>query len=490
MEDKNKKNYNNYNIIKSPIVNYYSHYVNPSSLSLSTDSEKSNIQPKNFFQINQFPISQQKIENPQGNKSNELFEENNKEEPKNESNDENINLKKETELNSIEKENENSEKEKKGRKSKNFNKKIKSINTYDLIPTSINGHLILRINPLVYKNESYEFLSSNLYLLLKDQLACKYLQEKLDFDTQKAICYFYPALIPNLLFLIRDSFANYFIQKICYFLNEEQIQNILQILTPEFMDICSDIHGTRAIQGIMNNLQTEKLRSLFFSIIQPNFISLIYDVNGIHVIYKFINEFPEFINQLNSIIFNNCLTLATHKRGCSFLQNYLIMLNNIKSEYRQNIINNLLNNCLILITDKIGNYLVQYLLSLNDDKIISKISNKIVNNISFYSKHKYSNYAVEKIFIFANPNDRNKIIAKIATPEIMSDLIFDQQGNYIIIKALLVADDEKRNIMLNIINNLEPKIKKLPYGNNFLNKVYNNFNIKNPINIRTKDENK
>lgn len=488
MEEKNKKNYNNFNNINSPIVNYFSHFANPSSL--SSDQEKSNIQQNYFPQINQFPIPQQKIENPHENKSCEIFKEDNKEEEKKESNEEKKNSKKEEEIDSIKNGNENSKNEIKSKKSKNFSKK-KSINTYDLIPTSVNGHLFLRINPLVYRNESYEFLSYNLYLLLKDQLACKFLQEKLDTDPQKSVYYFYPALIPNLLFLIKDSFANYFIQKICYFLNEEQIENILKTLTPQFLDICCDIHGTRAIQGIMNTLQTEKIRKLFFEIIQPIFISLINDISGIHIIYKIINEFPEFLNQINLIVFNNCLILATHKRGCLFLQNYLIMLNNIKSDYKQNIINNLLKNCLILITDKIGNYMIQYLLTLNDDKIISEIINKIINNISFYSKHKYSNYVVEKIFMYANQNDRNKIITKIAAPEIMSDLIFDKQGNFIIIKALFAADDEKKKIMFNIINNLESKIKKLSHGNNFLNKVYsNNYYIQNPFNIRKNNENK
>ena len=255
---------------------------------------------------------------------------------------------------------------------------------------------------------------------------------------------------------------------------------ILNILTPDFLDICSDSHGTRAIQGIMNYLRTEKLRVLFFKIIKPIFISLINEMNGIHIIYKFINEFQDFLSQINSIVLDNCLNLSTHKKGCFFIQNYLIILSNVKSNFKQNLINNILNNCLILIIDKIGNYLIQYLLTLGDENITSEIINKIINNISFYSKHKYSNFVIEKIFIYANNFDKKRIIAKLASPEIMSDLIFEQQGNYIILKALMFSDEEKRNNMLNIIYNLEPKIKKLTHGKYFLNKVFNlKFNNKN-----------
>ena len=492
MEEIKKKNYHNYNKINSPIFNYYSDYINHSNPEYN--SEISQFKKSNFSGIYQNHNPEQKFEKIELKFNNEFLKKDNKEPYKNNNSESNkINIKKETEVNSIN--NINLEKEQNFEKPKNNNIIIRAINENDLIPTSINGHTILRINPLIYKNESYEFLSYNLYMLLKDQLGCKFLQEKLETDTQKAVSYFYPSLLHNLLFLIKDSFANYFIQKICHFLNEEQIENILNVLKPEFKDICYDNHGTRSIQGIMNNLQTEKLRNIFFEIIKPIFIYLIYDTNSSHIIYKFINEFQDFLSRVNSIVLDNCLNLSTHKKGCFFIQNYLIILNNVKSNFKENLINNILNNCLILIIDKIGNYLIQYLLTLGDENITSEIINKIINNISFYSKHKYSNFVIEKIFIYANKYDNNRIITKLASPEIMSDLIFDQQGNYIILKALMFADEEKRNIMLNIIGNLEPKIKKSSNGKNFLNKVYNSkFTNKNqnykPFNSLKKNDNK
>ena len=199
------------------------------------------------------------------------------------------------------------------------NKNIRTIDTEDLIPTSINGRVILRINPLIYKNESYEFLSSNIYILLKDQLGCKFLQEKLKNDTE-AIYYFFPALIPNLTILINDSFANYFIQKMFRYLDYNQIEYILNILKIYFFYLCCDSHGTRAVQGLINYLNTENLRNMFFEIIKPIFISLINELNGTHIIYKFINFFPEFLNNINIIINENFISLATNKRGCFFFK--------------------------------------------------------------------------------------------------------------------------------------------------------------------------
>ena len=463
MEEKNKNYHNNYNNkVNSPIFNYYSDIVN--SPNLSQNSENIINTQINFPQSLQSLTLQQQLENDKRNKANESIKEDKNYTPKN-----NYFKYNETNINNL---NENSINK---RNEEDLNG-IKSINPEDLIPTSINGRVILRINPLIYRNESYEFLANNIYLLLKDQLGCKFLQEKLETDTVNAFQYFYPAILPHLSVLVKDAFANYFIQKLYCYMSDEQIEFILNTLQPEFLDICSDNHGTRAIQGIMDFLLTAKLRNLFFEMIKPIFISLINELNGTHIINKFIDFCPEFLHNINNIIIDNCINLATHKRGCFFLQNYLTMLINIKSDLKNNIVNKLLDNCLILITDGIGNYLIQYLLALREQKIISNLINQILNNISFYSKHKYSNYVIEKLFLFSDGENRNKIIDKISKPEIMSDLVIDQQGSYIVIKALIYSDDEKRNIMLNIINNLEPKIKKFSHGKNFLNKVYNSNN--------------
>ena len=145
----------------------------------------------------------------------------------------------------------------------------------------------------------------------------------------------------------------------------------------------------------------------------------------------------------------------------------------------------ILNNCLILITDKIGNYLIQHLISIGEEKINSEIINKILNNISFYSKHRYSSYAIEKLFIFANQSDKNRILKKLTKPEIMSDLLFDQQGSFIILKALQIADEVNRNNMLNIIYNLEPKAKEFPNGIIFFNKLFNSDFYKKDNNYKS-----
>ena len=459
MDEKIPIPYKKYNKSNSPIMEYYSHITDP-------NNELYNSELLKLGEINQQDKSNlPKLSLNISKDQKESNDENTIQKISHTKKNNNFKLKSEMEIKKIETNNNINEK-----------KNIKEIKPEDFILININTNSILRINPSIYKNESYEFLSNNLYILLKDQLGCKFLQEKLENDSDNALSHFFPALIPNISELINNSFANYFIQKMFFYLNEDQLEYILKTIQPDFFEICINNHGTRVIQSIMDFLKTEKTKNLFFDSIKPIFTDLINEINGTHIIYKLIKIFPEYLETSNEIIINNILTISKHRRGNVFLQNYLTSL--YPKNLRQNLIQSLMTNCLILIIDPIGNYIIQYLLTLEDTDITLNIINKIINNIAFYCKHRYANYVVEKIFKHSNYTQKQNLISKLSTQEIISDLAFDQHGNFIILKALKFADKNKRNIILNIIDSLKPKIKEMPQGQKFLNKIEYFNNVK------------
>ena len=444
--------YKKNNTINNPLLEYYSYIANPNNVNNKSESLKLN--DINIPNNENTYITKENINKDSINNINLLLEE----KPYTQKNN---NFKLKSEINTKNDESDDNI---------DKNKEIKKIKPEDLINTNIKNKTFLRINPSIYEKESYEFFSSNLYILLKDQFACKFLQEKLEKDTYNCLSHIFPALIPNIKELIKDSFANYFIQKMFGYLNEEQIEYILKILEPDFLEICKDKHGTRVIQGLMDYLITEKNRNYFFEIIKPIFPNIINEYNGTHIIYKFLQFFPEFFDAANDIIKNNIVVIGTNKRGCTFLQNHLSGLSG-HEKMKENIIQSILSNCLTLIIDPFGNYIIQYLLTLEDSNITLNIINQIINNVSFYSKHRYANYVIEKIFIYSNYTQKLNVIQKIATKEIITDLSFNQQGNFIILKALKVADNDKRKTILEIINSIRPKILELPEGKIFLKKI-------------------
>ena len=157
------------------------------------------------------------------------------------------------------------------------------------------------------------------------------------------------------------------------------------------------------------------------------------------------------------------------------MKNYISNINSIKA--KNELIQTLLKNCLILIIDQFGNYVVQYLISLEDSNISLNIINQIINNISFYCKHKYSSYVIDKIFIHANYNQKQRIIQKLSSFEIISDLVFDKQGNFVILNALNYANKENKNLILKNIDILKNKLNESPHGKKFLYKIskFENF---------------
>ena len=369
---------------------------------------------------------------------------------------------------------------------------IPSITPEDtVIAITSNNKIIRRIDPNTYLNESIEFLAHNIFQLGQDQAGCRFLQEKIESDPEKIAPIFFKSMIPNLLYLIKDPFGNYLVQKLFPHLSSEDFGIILKEISDHILDIGSNTHGTRVLQNIIDYLSTPELLSLFSNIIKPHIISLLKEIHGMHIFNKLLSLYPEIENDIGKIIVDNCPLLAMHKHGCFFLQK---ILEGPDRPLKSELIKNLLDICLGLIIDQFGNYVIQSILKLNINKYSSIIALLISDNAPYYSKHRYSCNVIEKCFDFCAEKERNILIKKLCTPEVIPDLILDEHGNYVIQKALYYADDNKREEIFKIVKPLIPEIKKKAFGEKILSKLYfiypKHFNMNNnKQNFRNKYKN-
>ena len=385
---------------------------------------------------------------------------------RNKNNNSNNNKKKENKFNNINNNNSNI----------NVNqndKNIYTIGSKDLVVTiTSNKKKIKRVNPKAYLNESYEYLSHNIFILSKDQAGCRFLQEKIDEDPINATNYFYEAIQPYLTSLMKDPFGNYLVQKIIKNLDEKKIKKILEIISTSIVEIGTNSHGTRVIQFLIGFLTTKELQDYFIEIIKPYTIHLLKELNGAHIIQKVLLNYPNSCEEINKIIIDNCSFLATHRHGCCVLQKFID--GNYKN-LEKDLIKNLVNNTLMLITDQFGNYVIQSILLLKNDEINSQIAKKINDNIPYYSKHRYSSNVVEKCFDLCNENDKNNFVEKLCSNEIVTELILDDHGNYVIQKVLQCANDKIKEKILKVIFILIPKIKEVPFGERLLNRLLGSY---------------
>ena len=135
----------------------------------------------------------------------------------------------------------------------------------------------------------------------------------------------------------------------------------------------------------------------------------------------------------------------------------------------------MIENCVVLIIDQYGNYVIQSILFLSDNKYTSSIVLILAENAGYYSKHKYSSNVIEKCFDFCGKRERNILIEKICTPEIITDLILDEHGNYVMQKALYYADYEVKEEILKIVKPLIPKIRNTSFGDKLLNRLFSMY---------------
>ena len=359
---------------------------------------------------------------------------------------------------------------------KNDKGEIRSISEADIVTAiTANNKVIKRIDPNTYLTASIEYLSYNILPLAKDQAGCRFLQEKLEQDPNAANA-FYKAILPHIINLVKDPFGNYLIQKLCNYLDEEGIKKIIEIISPNILDIGSNSHGTRVIQYLVNFLKTKELVDYFMSVLKPHVISLLKELNGTHIINKLITDHQECASEINRIIIENSAALATHRHGCCILQR---LLDRPDEQFRNDLIANLVENCFVLIIDQFGNYVIQSILLSNNTKAAGAIALKICDNIQYYSKHRYSSNVIEKCFDHCGKREQKILVQKICSPTVISDLILDEHGNYVVQKALFYADQKEKEIILNNIILLTPKIRCTPFGEKLLGRLVQKYPVLN-----------
>ncbi len=351
--------------------------------------------------------------------------------------------------------------------------KPRTIALKDYITTTTNSNKkIKRIDPNSYINEDYDYLCTNIFLLSKDQIGCRFLQKKLSDEPDIATNLFFKAVMPYSLPLMKDPFGNYLIQKLITNLDETQLLSFIQIISKEILDIGCNPHGTRVVQHMIGFLKTKNLRDCFLRMISPYIINLLKELNGTHIVQKFGNEFPEYSPYIMRIVISNVETLSKHRHGCCVIQKYLEISEN---EIKKLLIYRLVELCLVLVVDQFGNYVMQNLIQMNFVAVTNNIIDQMLPNILFYSKHKYSSNVVEKCFDHADQIGIQKLLSALNHTPVLNDLILDEHGNYVMQKVLEKCNVEQQNEIFTNVIPVIPKLKTLLFGERIINILCNNY---------------
>ena len=331
---------------------------------------------------------------------------------------------------------------------------------------------IINISNL-YKLENYEIAKQS-YNLAKDQIGCRFLQKKIEQDTQFSLKLIYPIILEHILETITDQFGNYLIQKFFEYLTPKELNDFLNLITSSFSNIGINQFGTRVIQKLIDyiNNNEKDLYNNFINLIKPNIILFANDINGYHIIQKILLT-KNFNNNFCYEKIEECIEqIANHKNGCCFLQKFI---DKIKGNDLEKILNAINKKIRLLIVDQYGNYVIQFIFKINGEERNKNIFDIIIKDLCFYSNQKFSSNVIEKFFLFDNL--KSKLISKIVEKENLKKLILDPYGNYVVQKALIYSNNQQQYEMLNKISYLVNELKSINFGI----KLYKKLTIKYPV---------
>ena len=347
------------------------------------------------------------------------------------------------------------------------------------------GKMSLKMN---INNMSLSDLIKNSDVICKDQSGCRLLQKKIDEQPEIAlkilnVCF------EKIIEIITDSFGNYLVQKLYDYMNEEKFLQLIALIKFDIYHICINSFGTRAIQKLIDYLKTENLMKNFLNLIKPIVKGIIVDINGSHILLKLVDLKNNLVNKcIFEEIKENILSISMHKHGCCVLQK-CIEKTNSDDKGKDKLIESLINNCKVLISDQCGNYIIQFIISLKNEKINEKIVSVLITNLEDYSKQKFSSNVVEKILECCSNKICQKIIDVLKyNDKIILGILFDKFGNYVLQKALQRSDEPTQHHILGIMAPHLYKLKNYSFGLKLYSKLIITYSYLGTA-ILTKNEN-
>jgi pumilio RNA-binding family len=134
---------------------------------------------------------------------------------------------------------------------------------------------------------------------------------------------------------------------------------------------------------------------MFDTMLSSCVINFMKDANANHIIIKYVSTIKSPLNQfVYDIIVESLIDITTHKHGCCVLQKCIEYATN---DQKKVIINKLVENTILLMCDAFGNYVLQYIITLEDFDVNYKIASCFKSHITYMSKQKFSSNVIEKV---------------------------------------------------------------------------------------------
>ena len=258
-------------------------------------------------------------------------------------------------------------------------------------------------------------------------------------------------------------------QKLLEYTNDEQRDALVRYAGSSLVQIALNQHGTRALQKMIEFISTDNQTQMIIRALSGQVVDLIQDLNGNHVIQKCLNHLKSPDAQfIFDAVGEHCITVGTHRHGCCVLQR---CIDHASGFQKVDLIRKITAHSFHLVQDPFGNYVVQYILDLNDAAFTTPMCQGFQGKICELSKQKFSSNVIEKCIRCAEPQVKAMMIQELLDVEQLEQLMRDSYGNYVIQTALEFAPAELCIHLIEAMRPILPSIRQTPYGRRIMSKV-------------------
>lgn len=271
--------------------------------------------------------------------------------------------------------------------------------------------------------------------LCKDQHGCRFLQREVEKREPETIELVFHETKDHFVELMTDPFGNYLCQKLLEYTNVAQRTELIHIAASDLVRIALNQHGTRALQKMIEFITTPEQIDIIIAAFGGQVVTLIQDLNGNHVIQKCLNHLtPEQAQFIFDAVGHHCLIVGTHRHGCCVLQR---CIDHATGKQQEDLVHCITQNAYTLVQDPFGNYVVQYILDLNETKYTRTLCLQFCGKVQILSKQKFSSNVIEKCIRCADPETRRLLATElILPPNEMEKVLRDNYANYVVQTAV------------------------------------------------------
>ena len=320
-----------------------------------------------------------------------------------------------------------------------------------------------------FNSVNFEELKPEILSLCTDQHGCRFLQRKLDERDEAHVKMIFEEVHPSITKLMTDPFGNYLCQKLLENCNDEQRTVLIGNCMEHMTQIALNQHGTRALQKMIEFVSTPQQTQMIIDAMRYDVVQLIQDLNGNHVIQKCLNHLSSQDAQfIFDAVGQHCVPVGTHRHGCCVLQRCVDHASGLQ---KGELVRQISNHAFNLVQDPFGNYVVQYILDLEQPAFIEPLCHKFQNNVVYLSKQKFSSNVIEKCIRVASDESRRMLIQEIIPSTELEKLLRDSFANYVVQTAFDYADEDQKHALANNLRPILPGIRHTPYGRRIQTKI-------------------